>query len=280
MKKLARSLRINQAQCIGVLESLWHWAGSFAQQGDVGRFDDEDIAEACFWSKEPRVLIDALLETRWLDADPVHRLLIHDWQDHADEAVRKYLDRHGLPFLSCRDSVETVSRHPPDIVETVSASREAMAIGSGGGKGSGLDAGARAVEKRKAAYSPEYEAFWLAVAPHKRDKKAEGYRRYGEALRLLSSREPPVEDPVGFLLEKATAYYASPLGKTPFCNGPAPWLHQGGYDGSPEAWQRGNEKGFERHEPKAVGRIRSGETIHPHYAKVDGDEEADHRGSA
>ena len=88
------------------------------------------------------------------------------------------------------------------------------------------------------SYTEEFEQFWLAVAPHKRKSKREAFKRYRETLKTLTDQH---DDPQAFLLDRATAYYASPLGKTPFCNGPAPWLHQGGYDDDPVAWQRGEE---------------------------------------
>jgi hypothetical protein len=101
--------------------------------------------------------------------------------------------------------------------------------------------------KKRAEYSDAYEKFWLVVAPHKRDKKAEGYRRFKEALVVLGDRG--IETPEAWLLAKATAYYSSPLGKTFYCNGPAPWLHQGGYDADPAAWDR-KEGRLEPEEPE------------------------------
>ena len=109
MKHLARALHINRCTAVGILECLWHWAGKFAQQGDIGRHLDVDIAEAVYWTREPEVLIKALVECGWVDRSETYRLLIHDWQDHADEAVRKYLERHNLKFRQCRDIVSTQS---------------------------------------------------------------------------------------------------------------------------------------------------------------------------
>lgn len=122
MKHLARSLRVNHAHAVGLMETLWHWAGKFAQQGDVGRHDDRDIADACYWTRNPKELIDALIGCGWLDKSDKHRLIIHDWHAHADDAVKKYLDRNGLNFLSndpasalqSSANVQTVSRQCPD----------------------------------------------------------------------------------------------------------------------------------------------------------------------
>jgi hypothetical protein len=129
MKKLARALNINRGWAVGLLESLWHWTSKFAPQGDIGKHEDVDIAEGCFWDREPSELINALIETGWIERCDKHRLLVHDWHDHADEAVTKRLARSKLPFLS-------VSRRCLDIVSTQSE-HVAAAAGTGTGYGSG-----------------------------------------------------------------------------------------------------------------------------------------------
>jgi hypothetical protein len=120
MKRLAKSLRVNRAWAVGILESLWHWAGRFAPQGDIGRFTDDDIAEAVYWPKEPGVLIESLVESGWVDRDAAHRLLIHGWEEHAEESVRKYLKRNSLPFVKVGSFVETFSGHVETSADKVS----------------------------------------------------------------------------------------------------------------------------------------------------------------
>lgn len=128
MKRLARALDINRAWAVGLLESLWHWASKFSPQGDIGKHDDIDIADGCFWNGEPSKLISSLISCGWIDEDNHHRLLIHDWHHHCDESVRKLLNRSKLPFLTCRDAVETLSRQIPDMsAEIIPGEAQAMA---------------------------------------------------------------------------------------------------------------------------------------------------------
>lgn len=99
--KLARLLNIPRCQAVGLLEMLWHWTARFAIQGDIGRWSDDEIAAGAGWEdfEKSREFVTALVEAEWLDVDPIHRLLIHDWSDHADESVRKTLKNRGLQFL-------------------------------------------------------------------------------------------------------------------------------------------------------------------------------------
>lgn len=113
----ARTLGVPRYAAVGLLEMLWHWTAKYAPRGDVGRFSDGQLAEAVSWTDDPAKLVSALVETRWLDAHNKHRLIIHDWQHHADDTTRKYLSRHGLSFI---DSVRTKSRQSRDKVGHIS----------------------------------------------------------------------------------------------------------------------------------------------------------------
>lgn len=103
LQHLAELLKCSMAEAVGTLELLWHFTAEFAPQGDIGKYDDRRIEAALGWHqsrwRKRGDLIRALSESHWVDINPVHRLIIHDWHDHADESVRKRLTRAGLTFL-------------------------------------------------------------------------------------------------------------------------------------------------------------------------------------
>ena len=98
--RLARMLGCGKAAAAGHLEALWHFTAEQAPAGDVGRWADEDIEEACFWEGDSGALLAALIECGWLDSCTTHRLIVHDWNDHASEMVKKRNKRAGLEFAS------------------------------------------------------------------------------------------------------------------------------------------------------------------------------------
>lgn len=102
---LMRRLEGSRFEAIGVLEALWHWTAKFAPRGDIGRWSDEQIEAGLQWSGDPGRLVPALVAARWLDADPVHRLIVHDWAQHADDATKKALQRAGLEFVQTTSAV-------------------------------------------------------------------------------------------------------------------------------------------------------------------------------
>jgi len=64
MLKAARALGISRAQMIGHLHLLWGWAMHYAPDGDLTRFDPDDLAAAADWPDDPGVFVDALIGGR------------------------------------------------------------------------------------------------------------------------------------------------------------------------------------------------------------------------
>ena len=107
LKRMKHRLKVTQYEAVGILESLWHMTATQAPRGDIGKWSNEDIAAQLEWAGDEKVLIDALVACGWLDRDPEHRLLVHDWSVHADQNVRRspQVKRHGFagphqPFTS------------------------------------------------------------------------------------------------------------------------------------------------------------------------------------
>ena len=90
---------------MGWLEAVWHFTGRFTPQGDIGKYTDQAIEAWVEWNGEPGFLIASLIETGWLDRDQEHRLLVHDWAQHADKATKNSLTRANQTF--CTPTVRT-----------------------------------------------------------------------------------------------------------------------------------------------------------------------------
>jgi len=100
-KALRRELKINHRKALGLLTMFWAWTAEFCPRGDVGRFTNEDIAESCLWAEDDcETLVQALINTRFVDEHEDHRLVVHDWHHHAEEYVVKRLQREGLTFVT------------------------------------------------------------------------------------------------------------------------------------------------------------------------------------
>ncbi|MFA5391920.1 MAG: hypothetical protein WC331_10925 [Candidatus Omnitrophota bacterium] len=95
---LASRLKLPKYAAVGLLECLWHFTARYAGQGDIGRYENDIIADALGWKKEPDVLIEALIAEKWLDAHEKYRLIVHDWSDHSDDTCNKYLASQKLSY--------------------------------------------------------------------------------------------------------------------------------------------------------------------------------------
>lgn len=96
--KLQRRLRESKRGTVGLLELLWKATAQQAPRGDIGRFSNEDIAALVDWDGDADLLVTSLVETGWLDVSKEHRLIVHDWKDHAPVFVRGNLERSKKTF--------------------------------------------------------------------------------------------------------------------------------------------------------------------------------------
>lgn len=113
-RKLQRRLGVSRLVTVGTLELLWLATQKNAPQGDIGRFSDEELAVECEWEGDPSALVNALVECGWLDRCREHRLVVHDWEEHAPGWVKRQLARHKRSFV-------TVSRLLPVTDDTQEA---------------------------------------------------------------------------------------------------------------------------------------------------------------
>jgi len=96
---LMSRLGIDQAKALGTLAMLWNWTADHAIQGNIGKWPDGAIARGCSWDGEASVLVRALVDSRWLDENADHRLLVHDWPDHCERWVKAKLVKMGKWFV-------------------------------------------------------------------------------------------------------------------------------------------------------------------------------------
>lgn len=94
MVALADALELPLYAAVGIFESLIHWTARYAPRGDIGRWSDEAIADGIRWERAHAVrLVGALTTVGFVDVDSEHRLLLHGWSEHADDAVHRQLAR-------------------------------------------------------------------------------------------------------------------------------------------------------------------------------------------
>ena len=102
---LKSMLGLPKGAALGWLEALWHFTGRFTPQGTIGKYTDQAIEAWVEWDGTPGKLVAALIETGWLDVDCDHRILVHDWREHADKATKNAISRANLTF--CTPGVRT-----------------------------------------------------------------------------------------------------------------------------------------------------------------------------
>lgn len=98
MLAFAQALNVPVYAAIGLVESLIHWTARYAPRGNVGKWTDDVIARGLGWQDSGAELVSAFRSSGWLDDHDEHRLVLHDWSQHADDAVHRLLARAGELF--------------------------------------------------------------------------------------------------------------------------------------------------------------------------------------
>ena len=97
-KELAFTLEIPLPHAIGLLELMWAFVAQQTPQGNIGKWSNAVISDAAGWSLDADKFVDALIQVRYLDRCQQHRLLVHDWPDHAPNWVHAKLKKQGKQF--------------------------------------------------------------------------------------------------------------------------------------------------------------------------------------
>lgn len=131
--RLARELGVRVSEALGLVCGLVDWAYYNAIRGDIGKWDDEEIARGarCECVDGP-AFVAALVKTGWVDRHETHRLVIHDLNEHADDTWKKQLGRKGLAFANLDPgNVRTLPGQSPDSgTNSASACRDAERNGT------------------------------------------------------------------------------------------------------------------------------------------------------
>ena len=117
--RLAARAGISNAQAVGHLQYLWWWTLEYAPDGDLSRFNAQEIAFASEWTGDPEFWFTVLKDTGWLDPDG-H---LHDWDDYAGKLAQdRAKDRERKRAQRARKKPENPSPPPdpcpPDVLGT------------------------------------------------------------------------------------------------------------------------------------------------------------------
>lgn len=89
-RKLARLLGVTVPTAVGHLHFLWWWALDFAQDGDLTRYDPEEIAFGAMWEEDATQFLQALVNAGFLDFDEeTNGYKLHDWDEYAGRLIER-----------------------------------------------------------------------------------------------------------------------------------------------------------------------------------------------
>jgi hypothetical protein len=85
-KRFARLAEISIPCAIGHLHLLWWWCMSYAEDGNLSKWEASDIADAVLWENEPEKLLENLINAGFIDCLNGQRT-VHDWDDYTGKLM-------------------------------------------------------------------------------------------------------------------------------------------------------------------------------------------------
>ncbi len=85
---------------VGLLERLWHETMTNAPAGDIGKLDDEDIAEGVGWVGDATQLVTILCRLRMARRVQDPSVVVHKWDIYCPNTVRANNRKYGREFAT------------------------------------------------------------------------------------------------------------------------------------------------------------------------------------
>lgn len=114
LSAVCRTLSAKRVEVIGALHCLWWWCMDYAMEGDISRFNAQQIADASDWKGDAKVFCQALIDANFIDRGDDGSTKIHDWMDFCGELIIKRLRRKDEKR---RKTADIVRRNPPKSAE-------------------------------------------------------------------------------------------------------------------------------------------------------------------
>ena len=116
---LARELQISKVEALGHLHLLWYWVLEYADDGELKYLDL--IPDACEWSGDQQVFLDALIKYGFIDTtyDPENNFTeyhVHDWLDYSGALYEKRL-YNRLKKQESRDKLAKKSKNDDNLTD-------------------------------------------------------------------------------------------------------------------------------------------------------------------
>lgn len=156
--RLALQCKLPVYAAVGLLEMLFHFTAQYAPAGDIGKFTDEEIERAVGWDGEAGRFVDGLLTAQYVEHHDTHRLVVHQWHEHADQAVQRVLARRGENFVTNEKKKRKASSRR--LASELAAASLARGNGNGLGNGSGVVVSGEEKEREKEeGFTAFYDAY-------------------------------------------------------------------------------------------------------------------------
>jgi hypothetical protein len=118
IKRLARNLDIDRPTAAGMIVLLWSWALRHAPDGDLSKFEIEDIEDAACWSGNRGDFLHGCVKSRLIDLDDNGEITLHNWMLRGGSFAENQRKQRHKARKRQSDVAATSWRRPGDVAAT------------------------------------------------------------------------------------------------------------------------------------------------------------------
>ncbi|AYB47988.1 DnaD domain protein [Paenibacillus lautus] len=109
---------------IGHLHMLWWWALEYAPDGELSKFEHDDIADAVQWDGDPDMLIQMLIDAKFVD-QVGNELSIHDWFEYGGRLFDKR-EKNNERKKRSREKLKRLKESHDDVTRDTSVNDDSV----------------------------------------------------------------------------------------------------------------------------------------------------------
>jgi len=131
-RKLARLLGVSIPTALGHLHLLWHFALNYAPDGNLARFDNDELADGCMWEGDSDLLVRSLWAAGWTEVPEAEGgPILHQWEEYGGKVLKQkesnaerqqqYRERQKTSPRPSRNTRVTPTKNAPNAPVTVTS---------------------------------------------------------------------------------------------------------------------------------------------------------------
>lgn len=108
--RLMSALSCKRIEAIGILHMFWWWCVDHAEDGDLRKFNDEELVRVVEWNGDGKAFIDAMVQAEFIEREPYFR--IRNWWKFVEKFMKRRFEKKPEKWQAIEALYKATDRQP------------------------------------------------------------------------------------------------------------------------------------------------------------------------